>query len=242
MHVIHSHGRSIALAFALSCAIAAFIAGCHVNSEPLVGNVKPEMVLRAYDVPREQAQELRNIVSSLLWNGDGQPRGGNVVVAPTGQLLVSAPAAFHEGVKQLADAVKAMPQQSLTSVAIDYWIVRGAPGETKVGDDVPKAAAEALAQMGGGMTLSLWDHTRITSISNERSEVERKGARFEQVASVQGDQVNADVDIQTDVGRIKLRTALTLDKSTVLIQATDASAGSMANGAVFYVVRASLAQ
>lgn len=238
----------------VSLGVVAVVASCRVNNEPLVGAgaaslAKPEMVLRAYDVPQAQAQELRNIVSSLLWAGDGQPRAGNVVVAPTGQLLVNAPAAFHEGVRELTKAVKAMPAQTPASIVIDYWIVRGTPGagETKVGGDVPKEAAAALEKMGGGggMALSLWDHTRVTSMTNERAEVERRGAKFRQTASVQGDAVNADIDLVTDVGRVELRTSLALDKTTVLIQAADVPAGSTssaASGAVFYVVRASLAQ
>lgn len=236
--------RALALSLSLAAplCIVAFTAACRVNSEPLVGGA-PAMMLRAYDVPAEQAQEMRNIVSSLMYAGENVPRIGNVVVAPTGQLLVSAPATFHDGVRELLSAVKAAPQQSPAAVTIDYWIVRGAPGETKVGDDVPKAAASALEQMGGGMSLSLWDHTRITSMANERADVERRGAKFRQTVAVQGDAVMADIDVETDVGRVRLRTALPLDSTRVLIQAADVAAGtSTASGAVFYVVRASLAQ
>jgi hypothetical protein len=234
---------SVAVALGLSLTTAAALSGCKVNGEPIVG-AAPAMVLRAYDVPQGQAQELRNIVSSLMYAGENQPRTGNVVVAPTGQLLVSAPASFHAGIEQLTASVKAMPQQTPAAVAIDYWIVRGTPGETKVGADVPKIAAGALEQMGGGMALSLWDHTRITSMANERAEVERRGAKFEQNASLQGDVVMADLRVRTDVGAIQLRTALPLDSSRVLIQAADVAPGtsSDASGAVFYVVRASLAQ
>lgn len=232
---------SLALSF-VSCSIIAITAGCRVNSEPLVGGA-PAMVLHAYDVPAGQAQELRNVVSSLMYAGENVPRLGNVVVAPTGQLLVSAPATFHEGVRELLSAVKAAPQQTPAAIAIDYWIVRGTPGETKIGADVPKAAASALEQMGGGMSLSLWDHTRITSMTNERAKFERRGAKFQQTVSVQGDAVLADIDVETDVGTVRLRSALPLDSTRVLIQAADVAAGSSeANGAVFYVVRASLAQ
>jgi hypothetical protein len=233
---------SVALAFA-SLSIIAVTAGCRDNNGGASSGAPTMMVLRAYDVPAGQSQELRNIVSSLMYAGENVPRLGNVVVAPTGQLLVSAPATFHEGVRELLSAVKSAPQEAPKAITIDYWIVRGAPGETKVGDDVPKAAASALEQMGGGMSLSLWDHTRITSMTNERAQVERRGANFKQTVSVQGDAAMADLDIETDVGTVRLRTALPLDSTRVLIQAADVPAGSsMASGAVFYVVRASLAQ
>lgn len=238
--------RALWLSLAVSLSLTVSIAGCRVNNQPLNGGAPVAMVLRAYDVPAAQAQELRNVVSSLMYAGENVPRLGNVVVAPTGQLLVSAPSTFHEGVRELLSALKSAPQQTPAAVAIDYWIVRGTPagaGEAKAGADVPKAAAGALEQMGGGMSLSLWDHTRITSMTNERAQMERRGAKFRQTVAVQGDAVMADIDVETDVGNIQLRTALPLDSTRVLIQAADVAAGSsQASGAVFYVVRASLAQ
>lgn len=231
---------SLALVTLVSASFLA-IAACGVSTGSHAGPTT--MVLRAYDVPSAQAQELRNVVSSLMYAGENVPRIGNVVVAPTGQLLVSAPAAFHEGVRDMLSAVKSAPQQTPAAVAIDYWIVRGKPGETKIGDDVPKAAASALEQMGGGMSLSLWDHTRITSMTNERAQMERRGAKYRQTVAVQGDAVMADLDVETDVGTVRLRTALPLDSTRVLVQAADVAAGSSeSSGAVFYVVRASLAQ
>jgi hypothetical protein len=98
--------RALVVSLVVSLGVVAAIVGCRANTEPLG---PPAMVLRAYEVPQGQAQELRNIVSSLLYQGENVPRLGNVVVAPTGQLLVSAPATFHNGVQELLGAVRAAP-------------------------------------------------------------------------------------------------------------------------------------
>jgi hypothetical protein len=229
--------RAIALAFSFALIVGA----CKVNGEHVV--TAPELILRAYDVPAAHAQELRNIVSSLMWKGENQPRGGNVVVAPTGQLLVSAPASFHEGVAQLAADIKKSPPPAPEAIAIEYWIVQGLPAETaSVADDVPSEAREALVTLGGKVALTVWDHARLVSVANERAQVERRGVKIEQTTAQQGNTIVADLRIDTALGQLAVRTAMPAGKTTILAQAGNAEATSPAsNGTVFYVVRAALA-
>lgn len=235
--------RPLALALALTVCLPLFAACQRPLPPPAAQSTGADWVLRAYDVPPGQADDTRNVVATLMRRGDDEPRLGNVVVAPTGQLLVSAPPAFHDGMRPLIAALASVPTQSPVPIVIDYWIVRGMPGEAKVAPEVPEPAAQALAKFGGGMALSLWDHTRITSTPHERAEVQRRGAKFAQTVAPRGDSVSADIRINSDVGDVSLRAALTLDKPTVLIQAADVGPGSSAStGAVFYVVRASRAQ
>jgi hypothetical protein len=240
--------RRAALVGGAALALAVLVSACRINGEPLAPGASaalPEMVLRAYDVPAAHAQEVRNIVSSLLWRGDGQPRQGNVVVAPTGQLLVAAPASFHDGVAQLTADLQKAPPPPPSAIAIDYWIVRAVPPGTDAApapvEELPPDAVTAIRALARDAPLTLFDHSRLLSIASERAEVERRGAQIAQTASAQGNTVIADINIKTEIGNLQVRAALPVDKTIVLAQGSNAANGAPGqNGAVFYMVRATL--
>lgn len=230
------------LARSLVVALALAAAACTPPTPPASNDA---YVLKAYDVPATQAQELRNVVSSLLYRGDNQPRGGNVVVSPTGtQLLVAAPQAFHDGMGGLAkDFARAPAASASTSIAIDYWVVRtgAAPAPADVVDDLPQDAKDAITKLAGGRAFGLFDRARLSSLTNERAELQRRELQYRQTASVHDHDVIADLIVDTRLGRIEVRATLPLDKPVVLAESGVAGPDGSATATSFIVVRASLA-
>ena len=107
-------------------ATAAALVACSPAAPAAPALSHDDLVLKAYDVPSEQASELQGIINGLLYVAHDQPRHGSASLAPSGQLLVAAPAAFHPGI---ADVVAKLKSRVKTRSGADemHLIVGGRP-------------------------------------------------------------------------------------------------------------------
>ena len=217
------------------------------------------LVLRAYDVPAEHAAELQGIVEGLLWVGKDQPRRGSAALAPSGQLLVSAPAGFQPGIADVIAKLKSGPATTAPTITLDYWIVLGASAaaDTKGALVAPEIgpALDALLKSQGGMKLALMERLSVSSQSGSDGRAEGSLWQTKQTAAVHGDKVVADIDIRgmRIQGDLQTRVEIPIGKIVVLGQAGSklggparemlvdpdlAKAADVGTATAFYIVRA----
>ena len=243
---------------ALAALAASLVTAVAASCTPAVPSPQAEdLVMKAYDVPAEHAAELQGVVSSLLWTGKDAPRKGAAALAPSGQLLVSAPGAFHPGIADVIARLKGGAVPAPPTVALDYWVVVAAPATAAVkgGDVSPEIGdvLDALQKSQGPMRLAVLERLRAASQSGSDARIEGRHVFTEQTASLHGDKVVAKIRVraQSEVGGLDARVELPLGQTMVLGQAgTGPQAGERAGfGAdirdgkavtTFYVLRASV--
>lgn len=218
-----------------------------------------DLLMKAYDVPAEHAAELQGIVSSLLWSGKDAPRKGAAALAPSGQLLVSAPAGFHPGIADVIGRLRSGDVKAPPTVALDYWVVVGLPSTepTKGSDVSPEIAdvVDALQKSQGPMKLAVLERLRAASQSGSNARMDGQFVFVEQTASLHGDKVVAQVRVrgQATTAGLDARVEVPLGQTVVLGQAgtelrgqppevfLDASGRPLpGNLTAFYVLRASV--
>jgi hypothetical protein len=134
-------------------------------------------ILRNYEVPQDIAQEVRDALSGALsaMSKDGD-RIGTVIVAPSGQLIVTASPEVQLGVHKIIEDIKARKLPPTPTVSYDVWIVTGTPvsGASRDGK-VPAELAPAidsLRKARGDLKFGLLEHLSTSSRSGrEKSSV-----------------------------------------------------------------------
>lgn len=164
--------------------------------------VPSNLVLRTYDVPNNGAQRLRGTLKDLLWFGneskDANRFVGRADVGPDGRLIVLAPERIHEGVKAIVGNMAASPAKEPSTVRLDYWVVRGGPGDGELPANLKEVAA-ALTEVkknDGAMTFDLVEKLSVGSLPNETGSLHGRDTRVRQFTNVVDGNVIADVDLE----------------------------------------------
>ena len=211
------------LAFAVA-AVAA-LSACPAQTSSPTSSPASDLVLKAYDVPAEQASELEGIIDGLLYVAKDAPRKGSAALTPSGQLLVAAPASFQPGIADVIAKMKSAPPKPAPTVHIDYWIVTAeASNEPTKGNDVAKevgAVLDDLEKNQGPMKLTLLERLSLSSQTGSDAGVEGNAFRVHQDAALHGDKVVAKFDIrgQHVEGSMNARVELPIGQTVVLGQA-----------------------
>ena len=125
-------------------------------------------ILRSYEVPQDIAQEVRDALSSALSApGKDSDRLGTVIVAPGGQLIVTATPEVQLGVNKIIKDITSRELPPTPSIAYDLWIVTGTPvaGPAR-GSELPPElgpAVESLRKARGDLKFSLLEHLSTSS-------------------------------------------------------------------------------
>ena len=189
--------RALLRPFSLSLSLTAALVTGACTSAPVVPVEEP-VVLRAYDCPRSLASETQSVLSSLLYRGKDVPKLGSVVLSPTGQILVSAPASFQNGVEgSLSRLQKEGPGTPPPRVQMDYILVVGKEGEAAVPKGLSPDVTKVLQDIATteGLDLQVLDRLQLHSMSGDRAEVRDRIVSIDQTATAYGDQVLAQVGI-----------------------------------------------
>ncbi len=240
--------RSALCVLALCCSICGLCA-CPAPSSS-TSAAPPTLVLRSYDVPEGLQGDVASTLNSLLYRGEGQPKAGSVGVAPSGQLLVSAPAEFHPGIKELVDSLKSGKAKP-TALSFDLWVVTGAPASSatpgaSVAVDIA-SVVDDLQKAQGPMRMELLERTSLHMTSGSVAQAEGLESHLRAQATLSGDGVLADLGLRRRAGaegRLDVHTVLPLDKTVVLGQVGALGSRLLDTSkertvaTVFYVVRA----
>jgi hypothetical protein len=219
--------------------------------------------LRVYDVDPQYRQEIYAALTNIL-----APQGmfvmGRVELLPSGQLLVNASAETLEQVGQVLQAISNRPAAPTPRVDLRYWAVLGtrAVVTNPPGGPPPSALGDVLGELKrlhGDLHFRVIGTAALTSDSGQRAAVDGMTLEVEQTAFVQGDTLNATIEMSLNgtpfslpisqdndqvrvfttadpvhIGGVEVRTALRRGESVILGQ-SDRVGGGL-DGQVFYIV------
>ncbi len=204
------HPKILVLCF-LSLALSCF-------SKPKE-DAENSLILRAYEVPRQGAPQLRRALADLFFFGSGGANPGKSIgkvdVAPDGKLMVLAPESVHAGVKSLIESTSTTAPKPISTATLTYWVVLGTPGKSvnppTAGLADVSAALSEIEKHDGPMSFELLEKLDSTSLSGEEGDVKgRDTAVYQRGSLVDGlftgmlrinhgpQSVNAQVRIATD--------------------------------------------
>lgn len=207
------------------------------------GAVPTNLVLRSYEVPNHGAQQLRSVLKDLLWFGsDGKDANrfvGRAEVGPDGRLVVLAPPDVHEGVKSLvASLASAPPRKEPGTARLDYWVVKGVPGEGELPANLNEVAAalNEVKKNDGPMAFTLVEKLTVSSLPDEHGSIDGRDTRVRQrITSVDGALV-ANLNLERTNQRVD--TKVRLAPGVVAVLASAGMSGPEAGQSIYFVVRA----
>jgi hypothetical protein len=218
--------------------------------------------LRTYDVDPQYQQEIYTALRRVL--DSGPPTNGKVELLPSGQILVNASAETLEQVEKVMQALRSRPAPPAPRVELQYWAVLGTrpsaanaaaqrgPNVSVVGSrspaDLPAppdALNEVLAELirvHGNLQFRVLGTTSLTTQSGQRGEIGGAPLRVEQTTFVQGDTLNARIEMMltsaTPDGpapnQVSVSTSLRRGEFIVLGQSELVGGGL--DGPVFFIV------
>jgi hypothetical protein len=160
-----------------------------------------------YDLDAKNAKEIADALSRVL---DGQckvvpnnvastaPGMCRVELLPTGQLLVGAPATLQTQVGAVIKAIAARDAAPSPRVAVQYWVIYGAPG--KGGTDAAlkplDAVVQQLARAHPDLGFSLLDTTSLMTQSGSSGGARGGTLNVDQTPRASGDDLDLAARIE----------------------------------------------
>jgi hypothetical protein len=179
---------------------------------------------------------------------------GRVQLLPSGQLLVNAPPEALVQVEQVLQTIRNRPVTATPRVDLRYWAVLGTRGSVAnpPGTATPSSLNGVLGELErlhGDLTFRVIGTAALTSNSGQHGEVSGMALGVKQTAFVQGDTLNATIEMsltgrrptaptgeeeQFRIGNVEVRTALRRGEFVVLGQSDRVGEG--VDGPVFFIV------
>lgn len=215
--------------------------------------------LRTFDVDSQYRQEIYVALHELLENV------GRVEQLSTGQILVNASPETLDQVEQLLREIRERRAVATPRVTLRYWVVHGTRagstartgGQQTVvvgafnassGGPPPAVLNDVLAELKrfhGDLTFSVIGTAAVVSESGQVGGVQGMPLRVEQRAHVQGDTLNAAINVSLvqpvtwdprpqEIGELDVRTSLKRGEFVVLGEGSQQISG--ADGTLFYIV------
>ena len=150
--------------------------------------------LKTYDVDPQYSQEIFAALKNVL---EGQ---GRVQQLPSGQILVNAAPETLAQVDQVLQALRARPATASPRVELQYWAVLGSrgAGANPPGTAPPSALNEVITElkrMHGDLQFRVLGTTSLTTQSGQRGEIGGSPLHVDQTTFVQGDTLNARIEM-----------------------------------------------
>lgn len=219
--------------------------------------------LRTFEIAPQYQQEVFAALRDILTipaQGFILDARGRVELLPSGQILVNASAETLEQVDQVLQVIQSRAVDATPRITLRYWAVLGLRGQTD-GEDapgtLPAALADVLAELTrfhGDLSFRALATSALVTQSGQPGEVgggEVGGMTLdvEQTAYVQGDTLNAEIEMELrdakqppavpavgrfEIGTVRLRTTLARGEFVVLGEGQLQGGGL--DGPVFYIV------
>jgi hypothetical protein len=208
--------------------------------------------LRTYKVPAGYASELRSMLRTALDTGD-ENRLGRVSLGPSGQLIVVASPAIHEGIEAFIDELQGLEAPPApTTVSLTYWLVVGIPPEKGKSYEVTakerlEEIAPALEQIEasqGAMAFRLLERMRLSSVDEDRAVLTGKHAQIIQRAVAADGTIVSSVQIEMSRNQVSSQVKLQPGQFLVLGQsgyaARQGEPDSGNDATLYYIMTADL--
>jgi hypothetical protein len=223
--------------------------------------------LKVYDVDPQYRQEIFAALQRIL-NPQGQPTNGRVELLPSGQLLVNASPDTLASVDLVLQTIRNSPAAAATPRAnLNYWAVFGnrSAVANPPGTAPPSSLGDVLGELErlhGDLQFRVIGSAALATESGQQGQVSGMALEVEQTVFVQGDALNAAIDmtlegrvavppaefgfggatvlppvpegVEFDIGSITVRTALRRGEFVVLGQ-SEVTGGGL-DGPVFFIV------
>jgi hypothetical protein len=193
-------------------------------------------VMKSYDIPAEVAPELTAALQNVFSRGKDQPKSAQAMLAPNGQLLVTAPRSLIPGIDSLVANVTLKKPPQPASIQLTVWSVSGkradkaeVPAELK--EIAPVLAAIEKSQ--GGLAFSTIEKLSVRAISGQDATLRGRVLDLYETASERGGVVVADLQLTKGRYHLETRVKIASGKTVVLGQT-----GGEDGDTVFHVVRA----
>jgi hypothetical protein len=212
--------------------------------------------LRTFDVGPQNRQEVFTAIRNVLSPQAGVPTFGTAQLLPNGQILVNAQPEALEQLEQVIKAIREQPVAPAPRVSLRYWAVLGARdpanGTSSIGTPPPPVLNDVLTELkrlNGDLTFRVIGAATLATEAGQHGEVEGMTLSVEQTAYVQGNALNATIEmdlrgrtpappapegIEFHIGTLTVRTALQRGEFVVLGES--AVQGGGLEGPVFYIV------
>lgn len=209
------------------------------------------MVMRSYEVPAEQAEQIADAVGGAMRIGDKEMLG-KVAVAPNGQLLVTAPLLMQGDISTLIEQARKAPMPAMKTFQVDVWFVqaeaakdfavRGHLGEVEKN-------LRVLADKQGPMQFTLMERVSLNSqmgrmavVNGGRSEAK---VRINEQQAAAGKPVALFAELGTGPNRLALNLDVVEGRTYIVGQSLDGRAqreGDQSGGDrhLIYLLRVSL--
>jgi hypothetical protein len=211
--------------------------------------------LRTFDVGLQYQQEvfeaIRNVLNPATVGGGNNY--GTAQLLPNGQILVNAQPQALEQLEQVVKAIRERPVAPAPRVSLRYWAVLGtraqANATSAVGSPPPAVLNDVLTELkrlNGDLTFRVIGTAALASESGQNGEVEGMTLSVEQTAYVQGNALNATIEMELrgrtpaptndefHIGTLEVRT--TLQRGEFVVLGESAVQGGGLEGPVFYIV------
>ncbi|HWN37001.1 MAG TPA: hypothetical protein VNP02_00800 [Gammaproteobacteria bacterium] len=220
--------------------------------------------LKTYDIDPQYQQEIYTALRRVL--DSGPPTQGKVELLPSGQILVNASPETLEQVEKVMQALRSRPAPPPPRAELQYWAVLGtragaANAAAQRGANVnvsvvgsrspadlpapPSALNDVLTELKrlhGDLQFRVLGTTSLMTQSGQRGEIGGSPLRVEQTTFVQGDALNAQIEMMltstTPDGpppnQVKVGTSLRRGEFVVLGQSELVGGGL--DGPVFFIV------
>ena len=222
--------------------------------------------LRTFDVDPQYQQEIYSALVQVLQQQDQLTRG-RVQALPSGQILVNGDPQTLDQVERVLQAIRARPVAAAPRVELQYWAVVGSRpaaaanatgtaqprqqvdvtvvGTASRGSPPPSALNDVLAEIKrvhGDLQFRVLATTSLATQSGQHGEIGGAPMRVEQTTFVQGDTLNARIEMSlsslTPQGpppnKIEVGTSLRRGEFVVLGQSELVGGGF--DGPVFFIV------
>lgn len=207
--------------------------------------------LRTFDVPPQYRQEVLFALQAVM---DAPPTQGQAQLLPSGQILVNASPETLEQVEAVLQTIRAQPTEPTPRAALRYWAVLGSRNgaATPPGSAPPSVLGDVLGELTrihGDLTFRVLGTAALVTDSGQEGSVDGMPLDVEQQAFVQGDRLNAEIDLHLtgiggpdediallSIGSLSVRTSLRRGEFVVLGESEHQGQGTGIDGLVFYIV------
>lgn len=205
--------------------------------------------LKVFDVDPQYGPEIFGALQVVLNPNGASPTYGQVQLLPSGQIVVNASSETLQQVEEVLKAIRANDVAAAPRVELRYWAVLGSRASTPdpLGTPTPNALSDVLTELKrlhGDLQFRVIGAAVLTTASGQHGEVGGMTLGVEQTAFVQGETLNARIEMQLqrpaeepgppNIGGVEVRTTLRRGEFVVLGQSELVGGGR--DGPIFFIV------
>lgn len=174
------------------------------------GELPTAPVMKSYQVPAERANEVRNALNNIFWQGKDDTRMGHAQLFNGGILLVRAPEEIQAGVGQLIQQLSTQKQPKVSNIHIDYWLVTGDESRQSNTEKFKELSPvlSSITKADGPRAFRILEHLASNSISGQKVILKGSIVDSKLTAGLVDGHISLDTDLRSAFGDVESSTRL----------------------------------